>query len=164
MKRLLIVSIIISAVLILPLYINYNGTGLNDYKDSFTLTQAKFTIGNLNNEGRRTYIMLGAADFISMLILFFFYLHWRAFHNEVVEEVAKDHSILNPSVYAVSVIGFDPNTQLLEENIKSYIDGLFRGAYEVEVVYNYKRNFNKFIDLEEHIEKIEKEKQVIKQT
>ena len=81
MKRLLIVSIIITAVLILPLYINYNGTGLDDYKDSFTLTQAKFTIGNLNNEGRRTYILMGAADFVSMLILFFFYLHWRAFHN-----------------------------------------------------------------------------------
>ena len=41
---------------------------------------------------------------------------------------------------------------------------MFHGAYEVEVVYNYNRNFNKFIELEEQIQKIEKERQIIKQT
>ena len=164
MKRLFIVCIVLSAIMILPLYVNYNGTGLSEYKESFSLTQAKFTIGNLTEEDRKTYILLSAADFLSMIILFFFYMHWRRFHNDIVEESDKDHSVLNPTIYAVSVIGFDKKTELLEENLKAYIDGLFRGAYEVEVVYNYKRNFNKFIDLEEHIEKIEKEKQVIKQT
>jgi len=41
---------------------------------------------------------------------------------------------------------------------------MFHGAYEVEVIYDYKRNFNKFINLEEVIEKVEKEKQILKQT
>lgn len=108
--------------------------------------------------------MQGACDFIAMLILYFFYMHWRNFHNDIIENSEKDNEVLNPCMYVVSVTGFNPKTELLEENMKAYIDGLFRGSFEVEVVYNYKRNFNKFIDLEEHIEKIEKEKQLLKQT
>ena len=42
--------------------------------------------------------------------------------------------------------------------MKAYFDGLYRGAYEVEVVYDYNRNFSKFIDYDEAIEKVEKEK------
>jgi hypothetical protein len=33
--------------MVLPIYLNYNGTGLKNYKESFTLTLAKFTLGNL---------------------------------------------------------------------------------------------------------------------
>lgn len=113
MKRLFIVCIVLSAIMILPLYINYNGTGLVNYTDSFSLTQAKFTIGNLTEEDRKTYIMISAADFLAMIILFFFYMHWRRYHNDIVEESNKDHSILNPTIYAVSVIGFNKKTELL---------------------------------------------------
>ena len=48
--------------------------------------------------------------------------------------------------------------------MKAYIDGLYRGAYEVEIIYDYKRNFSTFIDYDEAIEQVEKEKQVLKQT
>jgi|JI7StandDraft_1071085.scaffolds.fasta_scaffold347333_1 hypothetical protein len=46
-KRLFLVCFIISVLMTLPLYLNYNGTGLSTYKPSFTLTLAKFTLGNL---------------------------------------------------------------------------------------------------------------------
>ena len=57
--------------------------------------------------------MLSVCDAFAMVILFFFYMHWRSFHNEVVEESDKDHTILNPTAYAVSVKGFDKKTELL---------------------------------------------------
>lgn len=34
----------------------------------------------------------------------------------------------------------------------------------MEVVHNYRRNFSKFVALEEQLEKVEKERQVLKQT
>lgn len=67
--------------MILPLYLNYFGTGLKDYKDSFTLTLAKFTLGNLDHADQKTYILESVCDVLGMLVLFVFYFHWRAFHN-----------------------------------------------------------------------------------
>lgn len=81
MKRLLVICIVISVLMILPIYINYQGTALNDYQDSFALTQAKFTVGNHEGAGRRIYLALSVCDVLSMLFLFGFYLHWRGFHN-----------------------------------------------------------------------------------
>lgn len=44
------------------------------------------------------------------------------------------------------------------------MDTLYKGAYEVEVVYNYQGNFDKFIAYDEQIEIVEKETQIIRQT
>ena len=43
----------------------------------------------------------------------------------------KDHDIVNPVNYALSVVGFNPSTPNLEENLKGHFDSLYRGAYEV---------------------------------
>lgn len=80
-KRLLLTCFVISALLILQLYVNYQDDGLSTYKASFTLTLAKFTLGNLTFADQKTYIMESAVDVLSMVILFGFYIHWRAYHN-----------------------------------------------------------------------------------
>lgn len=80
-KRLLLTCFVISALLVLQLYINYQDDGLSTYKASFTLTLAKFTLGNLTFADQKTYIMESAVDVLSMVILFGFYIHWRAYHN-----------------------------------------------------------------------------------
>ena len=49
-------------------------------------------------------------------------------------------------------------------DLKADFDGLYRGAYEVEIVYDYNRNFKKFVKYDEAIEAVEKEKQILKQT
>lgn len=129
MKRLFVACILISTLMILPLYQNYQGTALKNFSETFTITQARFTVGNNLDADQREYIILSACDVLSMLVLFAFYIHWRSFHNSLVEEIDQDHEVLNPCLYAISVSGFDPKTELLEENLKAYIDGLFRGAY-----------------------------------
>ena len=156
--------ILITALVGIPLAYNYNGTGLSGYTDSFTLTLAKFTIGNLSNADQITYLYLTICDILSMIALFAFYLHWRIFVNDLIEEENKDHSVVNPSTYALSVSGFDKATPNIEDNLKAHIDGLYRGAYEVEIIYDYNRNFSKFIDYDVAIEDVEKEKQILKQT
>lgn len=113
-KRLFLTCLIISALMVLPLYLNYNGSGLYGYKDSFSLTLAKFTIGNLELENQKTYILESAADALGMLVLFGFYFHWRSFHNDVVDSEEKDFTQLDPTMYVVSVVGFDPTTPNLE--------------------------------------------------
>lgn len=80
-KRLLLTCFVISALLVLQLYVNYQDDGLSTYKASFTLTLAKFTLGNLTFADQKTYIMESAVDVLSMVILFGFYIHWRAYHN-----------------------------------------------------------------------------------
>ena len=45
-----------------------------------------------------------------MVALFAFYLNWRMFVNDLIEEENKDHSVINPSIYALSVSGFDQTT------------------------------------------------------
>lgn len=57
LKRLFLTTFIISALLILQIYVNYTSDGLSSYKDSFTLTLAKFTIGNLNMANNKNYII-----------------------------------------------------------------------------------------------------------
>lgn len=57
-------------------------------------------------------------------------------------------------MYVVSVVGFDPKTPNLEQQLLSYFDTTYRGAYEVEVVHDFNRNFSKFIDYEELIEEV----------
>lgn len=151
MQELLIACFLISIINILPLYTFYTGAGLSDYPDSFTLTLAKFTQGNLVLGDQVNYYTVIGCDILTMLVMFGFYIRWRSVHNEAVEQSDKDHTILNPTLYVVSVSGFDPNTPDLEKNLKGYFDALFHGAYEVEIVHNFKRNFSKFIDLEEQI-------------
>lgn len=99
-----------------------------------------------------------------MIVLFIFYVHWRVFISQTLQEAERDHKIINPNIYALSVTGFDKQTPNLQSNLKAHVDGLYRGAYEVEIVYDYNRNFGKFVSYDEAIEAVEKEKQVIKQT
>jgi hypothetical protein len=129
LKRLLITFFVMSALMALPLYLNYNGDGLQGYKDSYALTLAKFTIGNLNNADQKTYIMESACDVLGMLVLFCFYFHWRNFHNNLVSDDEKDLTELDPTMYVVSIVGFDPKTPNLENELRAYFDTIYRGAY-----------------------------------
>lgn len=56
------------------------------------------------------------------------------------------------------------NNKHLEAELKGYIDAKYKGAYEVEIVYNYQGNFDRFMDYDEQIEIVEKEHQILKQT
>jgi len=47
---------------------------------------------------------------MSMLVLFIFYMHWRRFHQAVIDEVSKDYTILNPSSYVISIEDFHDET------------------------------------------------------
>jgi len=79
----------------------------------------------------------------------------------------KDHTIVNPVRYVVAVDNFfdeTTNTKTLEMDLRAYMDTHYKGAYEVEIVYNYQGNFHLFIEYDELIEEVEKEHQVIKQT
>ena len=79
----------------------------------------------------------------------------------------KDHSIVNPVRYAVTVEGFfdeTTSTKTLQMELRAYIDSMYKGAFQVEVVYNYNGNFSKFLDYDEKIEDVQKEHQVLKQT
>lgn len=99
---------LISVVLIFPMIIQYRGTGLEKYTKSasFTMTLARFTLGNLSYGDRQAYMIVTFADVISLLIMVIFYLHWRSFHKAAIEEMDRDHTIVNPVSYAVSVEGF----------------------------------------------------------
>ena len=163
-KRLMLTFIFLSILVGAELVFNYSGTGLSAYTASFTLTLAKFTLGNLSNADRTTYLIITIFDILTMVALFAFYVHWRLFLNSVIEESERNHDIVNPTLYAVSVSGFSKDTPNLEDNLKAYFDGLYRGAHEVEVVYDYNRNFKKFVSYDEAIEAVEKEKQILKQT
>ena len=48
-----------------------------------------------------------------MFVLFGFYLHWRSFHAEAIDNDAKDVLSVNPTNYVLSVTGFDPLTSNL---------------------------------------------------
>lgn len=106
-KRLAVTFFIMSAILIFPLVTSYKDTGLDTYNQSssFTMLLAKFTLGNINSGDQRTYLIITIADILSMLVLFIFSLHWRSFHRSVVEEAEKDHMILNPTSYVISIDG-----------------------------------------------------------
>lgn len=96
-----------SVVIFFPLTTNYAGSGLSEYSsESFTTTLARFTLGNTDNGDRRTYLILTISDIVSMLIFFIFWLHWRSYHNSVLEEIEKDHTIVNPVRYVVAVEEF----------------------------------------------------------
>ena len=75
-----------TALVGIPLAYNYGGDGLSSYTESFTLTLAKFSIGNLSNADQITYLYLTICDILTMVALFAFYLHWRVFVNELIEE------------------------------------------------------------------------------
>lgn len=70
------------------------------------MTIAKFTLGNLNNAGQRSYLIVTCADAISFLIMIGFYLHWKAFHKLTIDELERDSTLLNPVSYALSIEGF----------------------------------------------------------
>lgn len=126
---------------------------MNKYTESYMITLAKSSLGNIADGDTTTYLIFTVCDILSMLVLFFFYLHWRSFHAEAVESEAKDIKIVNPSNYVLSVTGFDPSTPNLEKNLTTYYDQVFSGAYEVEVIYDYSGNFKKFTHYDELVEK-----------
>jgi len=74
-----------STIYIVPIVYAYvNGTGLDSYKESYMIHLAKTSLGNVQDGDRVMYIIFTAADILSMVALFAFYLHWRSFHNEAV--------------------------------------------------------------------------------
>lgn len=85
-KELLIACIAISVVCALPMVTFYQGDGLSSYPESFTLTLAYFSQGNLVLGGQTEYFSVVVADVLTMIIMFGFYIRWRSFHKEVVEE------------------------------------------------------------------------------
>lgn len=87
LKRLIVALFIISVILIFPLMLQYNGDGLYQYtqKASFTMTIAKFSLGNLNNADQQSYLIVTISDVLSFLVMVIFYLHWRAFHQSALE-------------------------------------------------------------------------------
>lgn len=95
--------------------------------------------------------------------------------------------MLNPSHYTLSVIGFDPMTANLEENLEKYITHIVTPQhiqkqypmgyqqppsyekpkvkiYEVEVMYNFNGYFSKFIEYDQLVEEKEKQRQLMIQT
>jgi hypothetical protein len=158
-----------SVVVIMPMVVSYGGSGLSKYtaSASITSTEARLTLGNISEGDQRTYLIVTIADLLSMLILLLFWLHWRSFQKAILEEMEKDHSLVNPVRYVVAVDHFcdeTTNPKTLEMELRAYVDALYKGAYEVEVVYNYHGNFSRFLEYDEKIEEVEKEHQVIKQT
>jgi len=95
-----------------PLINNYQGNGLAKYaaSQSYTMTLARFTIGNISNGNLSDYLIVTISDIMSMLVLFIFYMHWRRFHQAVIDEVSKDYTILNPSSYVISIEDFHDET------------------------------------------------------
>ncbi len=119
-----------TVVLIIPIvYIFMNGDGMSSYKSSYTIYLAKTSLGNVDNGDRTMYLFMTAADLISMIILFVFYLHWRSFHAEMVSNEVKDPHLLNPVNFALSVVGFDVTTPNLEKNLENYITDIVTPAY-----------------------------------
>lgn len=160
--------LLITGVYIFPAISNYHGNGLDSYtSESFTTTLARFTLGNTSNGDRQDYLVQTVSDLVATLILIIFWIHWRSFHNSVIHDMEKDYKIVNPERYVVAVEEFSDqstNPKTLEAELRAYFDTLYKGAFEVEIVYNYNGNFSKFVDYEDLIEEAEKEAQVIKQT
>ena len=75
---------------------------------------AKFSIGNLSNADQVAYLTITICDILTMFFLFGFYVHWRMFVNDQIDEEYRDHSTVNPANYALTVIGFDKSTPNLE--------------------------------------------------
>jgi hypothetical protein len=92
--------------------LQYNGTGLATYTKtpSFTMTLARFTLGNLSEGDRQSYMIVTFADVITLLIMIIFYFHWRAFHKSAIEELDRDHTIVNPVSYTISVEDFSDSS------------------------------------------------------
>ena len=169
LKRLIVALFIISVILIFPLLLQYNGDGLYQYtqKASFTMTIAKFSLGNLNNADQQSYLIVTISDVLSFLVMVIFYLHWRAFHQSALEQMENDTKLVNPTSYVVSVDQLcdkDTNVKSIERQLRNYIDRQYQGAYEVEIVYNYNGQFDLFVQYDEQIEKVEKYSQIFKQT
>lgn len=111
-----------SAVLILPLVYSYSCNNLSTYEPSFTLTLAKFSLGNIYRADRTGYLIITCADIVSMLVFFVFYLHWRHFHADTVAMMEIDQVFLNPTSYAVTVNGVaEVGPEMTCELLKEYI-------------------------------------------
>jgi hypothetical protein len=67
--------------------VQFDGDGLATYtkSSSFTMTLAKFSLGNLSEADGQTYMIVTFADALSFIVMFFFYLHWRSFHKGVID-------------------------------------------------------------------------------
>lgn len=77
--------ILISCLVAAPIAINYGSKGLQGYADSFTLTLAKFSIGNLSDADQQQYLIITICDILTMIVLFGFYVHWRSFIGDLLE-------------------------------------------------------------------------------
>lgn len=80
----MLVMFIVSVICALQLVFNYDDDGLSSYKPSYSLILARFTLGNLVEADRKTYIIQSAADVFSMIVLFGFYFHWRSYSKHYV--------------------------------------------------------------------------------
>lgn len=119
-----------TVVLIVPIvYVFMNGKGMSSYKSSYTIELAKTSLGNVEHGDRTMYLFFTAADLLSMIILFVFYLHWRSFHAEMVSNEVKDPNLLNPVNFALTVVGFDVTTPNLEKNLEKYITDIVTPVY-----------------------------------
>jgi len=105
MRRLTLTLFLMSVILMFPLVTNFQGTGLSSYSTSgsFTITLAKFTLGNLSNASFQDYLIVTISDVLSMVVLFIFYIHWRHFHRTTIEQLKCNYAILNPTSYAVEI-------------------------------------------------------------
>jgi len=75
-----------SAISIAPIVYSYlNGIGLKSYTESYMITLAKTSLGNIIGGDKITYLIFTVCDLLSMLVLFGFYLHWRSFHAEALD-------------------------------------------------------------------------------
>jgi hypothetical protein len=76
-----------SVVVIFPLVYQYRGSGLSNYTKSkdFSMTLARFSLGNITYGDRQGYLIVTVADVITFLIMVIFYFHWRSFHKAAIE-------------------------------------------------------------------------------
>jgi len=80
----MITFILMSAVSLFSLIVNYSSSGLSKYSPSFSIKLASFTLGNLAGGDKTAYLMITFADIVNMIIFFIFYVYWRSFQNNTV--------------------------------------------------------------------------------
>ena len=88
-----------------PLYINYTGTGLADYKGSFASYLVSTTIGNYSCSILTTsdeYIMTIVPCAI-YLIMFIFYNWWKCHYAYAIKEEDESKEFIKPEKFCVEV-------------------------------------------------------------
>lgn len=125
-----------SSFTILPVAYTYiTGTGLSSFKSSYTIQLAKSSIGNIEDGNLTAYLVFTVSDLLSMIVLFGFYLHWRGFHNEAVLKEMRNHELLNPSHYTLTVVGqFDSSISNIEQHLTQYITHITTPQYATQTL------------------------------